>query len=270
MLVLGFILLSVLVIKGVDNEDKVIDKPVVLYPTEINDKPVKFGVMADVHLDWDNFEKFLKISKQRGEEFVIVAGDLTSLGKENELVSARNVVDRSGVKYYVVPGNHDLWMANKTKEPLFNQVFGRDYQSFKQGNNKFILVNNGNYLGLGNNQWLWLQNEVGECRVLTCVAVMHMPLNHNFSNHIMGEGSTMVTVEASNLIKLFQENNVREIIAGHLHYSTSYELGGIRTTIVGAVSEERNNQTPRYTEFVIDNGQLEREVVEGGGNDIGG
>ncbi len=247
--------------------DKTEKKPIVLVPTVVLERPIKFGVMADIHLDWEEFEKFLKISRQRGDEFVIVAGDLTSLGKENELVSARSVLDRSGVKYYVVPGNHDLWTANKTKVPLFNQVLGKDYQSFKQGNNKFILVNNGSYLGLGDIQWQWLQNEVKECRVVTCIAVMHMPLNNNFSAHVMGEGSTEVTIEAGNMVKLFNDFNVKEIITGHLHYSTAYELEGIRTTIVGAVSEDRNNQTPRYTEFVVENGQLNREVIEGGNDD---
>jgi hypothetical protein len=57
-------------------------------------------------------------------------------------------------------------------------------------------------------------------------------------------------------------------MAGHLHYASSYELGGIRTDIVGAISRERNNQSPRYTELMIGKYSIERKVVEEE-NDIG-
>jgi predicted phosphodiesterase len=248
--------------KPVVRSDVVVVNEEIEVPTKTADQGIKFGVMADVHMDWTDWKKFLETSKARSEQFVVIAGDMTSLGKTNELLAAKKILDDSGMKYYVVPGNHDLWMSLKTKSPLFNEVFGKDYQSFRYEQVKFILVNNGDAAGLGKMQMEWLEGEVKECKVITCLVVMHMPLNNAFSGHVMGEGSTLVTNEAASLIKLFRDNGVKETITGHLHYSTSYELEGIRTTIVGAVNRDRNNQTPRYTEFMIANKNLDWEVVE--------
>lgn len=247
--------------RKIREEEIVVDK-IEVSPTVSQDMGIKFGVMADIHLDWEEWAKFLATAKDREEKFMIVAGDMTSLGKKTELIAAKKVLDEAKIKYYVVPGNHDLWEGAKLSEPLFNEVFGSDYQSFIQGRYKFILIDNGSATGLGEGQTVWIENEVKECRIFTCIAVMHMPLNNNFSAHIMGEGNKKVAGEAANLIKLFQDNGVVELIAGHLHYATSYEIDGVQTTIVGAISRDRNNQTPRYTEFVVTNRMLEREVIE--------
>jgi predicted phosphodiesterase len=238
-------------------------------PTVVAEKPFKFGVMADVHMNWTDWRKLLKTSKEKGEELILVAGDMTSLGKKNELLAAKKVLDESGVNYMVVPGNHDMWESDRIKKSLFEEVFGKEYQSFKRSSDKFILVNNGRATGLGIVQRRWLEGEVKECKQIHCMVIMHMPLNHNLSAHIMGEKNKKVTQEAQELIKLFKDNGVVDILAGHLHYSGSYELEGLRTSLVGAVTRERNTQTPRYTEFALIGGQLERLVIEGEANDIG-
>lgn len=222
--------------------------------------PMRFGVMADVHNDTEQLKLFLDAAKSRGIELVIIAGDLTIDGSEAELRAVKKVLEESGVRYLAVPGNHDHW-GSKDRAGLFTKIFGADYQSFYEGSNKVILINNGSWRGLGDEQWRWIQNEVRECRKFKCVAIAHMPLNHGTSEHIMGENSDRVTEEAGKLLDLLVSNNVKEMITGHLHYSTSYELQGLRTTIAGAVSRSRNTQGPRYTEFTIQGDELNREVV---------
>lgn len=238
-------------------------------PTIVVEKSFKFSVMADVHMNWTDWRKLLKTAKESGNQIVFVAGDMTSLGKKNELLAAKKVLDESGVRYMVVPGNHDMWESDRVGRSLFEEVFGKEYQSYQTGNSKFILVNNGRATGLGVVQRKWLDEEVKECKQIHCIVVMHMPLNHNLSAHIMGEKNKKVSQEAQGLIKLFNESGVVDILAGHLHYSGSYELDGLRTNLVGAVTRERNTQTPRYTEFTLTGGQLERLVIEGETNDIG-
>ena len=224
-------------------------------------KEVKFGVMADVHMDWNNLKKAIDLAQSRGERRIIIAGDLTSVGSKKELVAAKKVLDESGMPYFVVPGNHDRYTGDRTKEDIFGEVFEKSYQSLKEGSLKLILVDNGGKAGLGGVQTEWLKKEVEECRVWVCVAVMHMPLENNFSEHVMGEGSTAVTLEAALLIKMLKEAGVKEIVAGHLHYASTYEIGGVRTILVGAVAEARNTQTPRFTELTMQDGELKREVV---------
>lgn len=222
---------------------------------------IKFGVTADVHMDWDNLKKAIDLAKSRGEKQIVIAGDLTSLGSKKELTAAKKVLDENEMPYLVVPGNHDRYTGDKFKEDIFGEVFGKSYQSQKDGNLKLILIDNGGKAGLGSIQTEWLKKEVEECRVWFCVAVMHMPLENNFSQHVMGEGSTAVTLEAVELAKLLREAGVKEIVAGHLHYASAYEIGGMRTILVGAVAEARNTQTPRFTELTVKDNILNREVV---------
>ncbi|MFA4826679.1 MAG: metallophosphoesterase [Candidatus Shapirobacteria bacterium] len=222
---------------------------------------IRFGVMADVHMDWNNFKMAIDLAKSRGEKQIVVAGDLTSVGSKKELMAAKKVLDQSGMLYFVVPGNHDRYTGDKFKEDIFGEVFGKSYQSLKEGSLKLILIDNGGKAGLGWVQTEWLKKEVDECRVWVCVAVMHMPLENNFSEHVMGEGSTAVTAEAAELVKMLKETGVKEIVAGHLHYASAYEIDGMRTILVGSVAEARNTQTPRFTELTVKDNILNREVV---------
>lgn len=238
-------------------------------PTIVVEKPLKFSVMSDVHMNWTDWRKFLAKVKSWDGGMVLVTGDMTSLGKKAELLAAKKVLDESGVKYAVIPGNHDMWESDRIKTSLFNEVFGKEYQSIRLENRKFIMINNGRATGLGATQRTWLEGEVKECKVVKCIAMMHMPLNHGISAHVMGEKNIKVYEEAAGLINLFKNNGVVDVIAGHLHYSGSYELDGLRTYLVGAVSRERNTQTPRYTEFTMMGVQIDRLVVEGEENDIG-
>lgn len=230
-------------------------------PTVV-ERIVKIAIMADVHSDEEELRRMLVKAKEAQVEMVVVAGDLTINGKMAELSKVKAVLDESGLNYEVIPGNHEYSLEN------FNNFFGKDYQSVKIGEVKLILINNAYKNGLGEEQLEWIRGEVAECRALTCLAIMHKPLNNFFSAHVMGEGDEGVTEEASWLRKLLIDNGVKQIEAGHLHYASSYELEGIRTDIVGAISRERNTQSPRYTELMIGKNLIERRVVEET-NDIG-
>ena len=234
-------------------------------PTE---KPLKFAVMADIHLDTENLKMGVEKAKKDQVEFIIITGDLTSLGKRDELLKIKKVLDDGGIKYYVVPGNHDLWASQQFKANIFREVFGKDFQSFKEDGTKFILVNDGGYGGIrgvrgseGEGQGEWLEKELEECLQITCLVFMHIPLNHPNSLHVMGEENEKVTEEAKRWVKLFVQEKVKEVFAGHLHYSSSYELDGLRTTVVGAISKDRNLQSPKFLEVLEEAVELEPKEV---------
>ena len=224
-------------------------------PTLVGFKPLKFAVMSDIHLDKENFIRALKKAKADGAEFVIITGDLTSLGKKDELISMKAVLDQENLSYYAIPGNHDLW-ADNFKSTYFQQVFGPDYQSFKKDSLKFILIDNGSYFGLGEKQRAWLEEEVKECPRITCLVFAHMPFNHPTSLHIMGEGNKAGSQESKEIVKLLTTNGVEEVFAGHLHYHSVYELDGLKTTVVGAITSNRNLQLPNFLEIEVEGKNL--------------
>lgn len=225
-------------------------------PTIEEDK-VKVAIMADIHNDSEELTYLLGQTKERQTEMVVLAGDLSNDGSEEEMLTIKKTADESGLVWVAIPGNHERSLK------IFKSIFGADYRSLRVGEIKLILINNAYYGGLGEEQKRWLEAEVKECQERVCLAVMHKPLNNLFSKHVMGENSEKVTAEATWLRELLINAGVKMIAAGHLHYASSYVLEGIRTDIVGAVSGVRNNQGPRYTELMIGRNNIERRVVEG-------
>lgn len=236
-------------------------KSEILTPT-IAEQKLTIAVMADIHNDDKQLKIMLDKAKKNGVAMVVIAGDLTNEGKMDDLVKIKKVLDQGGVRYAAIPGNHEYDLDN------FLKVFGKNYQSLKFGEIKLILIDNSYWKGFDEEQKKWIESEVLECKVFVCVAIMHKPLNNVLSTHIMGENNKKAAEEADWLRKLLVDSGVKRIMAGHLHYASSYELEGIRTDIVGAVSRERNNQSPRYTELMIGKYSIERKVVEEE-NDIG-
>jgi predicted phosphohydrolase len=263
LVVLGMVVLAIGIWWNV-REKKVTEGGVVVVatPTEINKKAVKLAIMADIHSEPEMLKAALVKSREEGDDLVVVAGDLTIDGKSDEFESIKRVLGDSGEKYVAVPGNHDILRESKDKTSWFSSDFGEKYKTVMVEGVKLILIDNSNWRGLGPDQWQWVEQQVGGCWQIVCLAVMHMPLNNAFSGHVMGEYEPKTATEAGQLLKLLKDNGVKQIEAGHLHYATSYDLDGIRTDIVGAISAERNTQTPRYTQLIISGNNIERKVVE--------
>ena len=224
----------------------------------VTEKKLRVAIMADIHSDGEQLEKMLLRAKESASELVIIAGDLIEREGGGELIKMRTILDNSELKYAVIPGDREKSLT------IFKDVFGSDYQTIEMGKVKFILINNGSWHGLGVEQKKWIEGAVSDCREKICLAIMHKALNNLFSAQIMGEGNVKVADEARWLVQLLVKSGVKRIEAADLHYSTSYELEGIRTDIVGAVSRLDNLQSSRYTELMISENSIERRVVEEG------
>lgn len=235
--------------------------------TQTKENSIKFAVMSDIHSDWDNFRTALKMAKEDRMPFVIVTGDLTTIGKREELSEGKKILEESGLRYYVIPGNHDVWYDRRTNNDYFAEVFGETFTSFKVENIQFILINNGDYIngleGLKENegQKSWLTKEAEKCLQITCLIFMHMPLNHPSSIYVMGQETPKVATEAALVKELLVKNKVKKIFAGHLHYSNSYNLDGLQTSIVGAVAKDRNVQSPKFTEVTVSGSNISTKEI---------
>src|SRR5215813_8619800 len=77
-------------------------------------KPFKFIHISDTHIGSPNgsAEEDLRrtvqdINQQNDIAFVIITGDITELGTDEELKLAKQLLDSLKIKYYIIPGNHD-------------------------------------------------------------------------------------------------------------------------------------------------------------------
>lgn len=216
-----------------------------------------FMLVADSHNDNDYLRRAISQANRSNKkiEFIIGLGDYTDVGTVGEMQRAKKEFDEGGLRYFLVPGDHDLWDSrNRQALPTqnFQQVFGPTFQSFDFKGFKFILVDNSdNYLGLGQAQMDWLTTllrQSKESNSSKTFVFLQEPLYHPSSDHVMGKVEDKLKVQASDLKKMFKESGVMEVFAGDLHYFTRYQDPdtGLKMTTVGALTSQRNTQAPRF------------------------
>lgn len=241
-----------------------------------NDSAVsfKFLLIADSHSDNTNLQKAIQQAKQTFPDlaFMIGLGDYTEVGTIDELKKAKVELDSSGLRYFLLVGDHDLWDArDKGNDPAdnFRQVFGLTYQSFIFNNFKFLLINNSdNYNGLSLEQQNWITEELEKVRtekISAIYAFVHEPLYHPSSDHFMGRVEKEVKKQAEVLTFQLKMAGVKEVFSGDIHYFSQYEepVTKLPMRTIGAITTERNPQTPRFAIVsVFADGNIKVEDVE--------
>jgi outer membrane protein assembly factor BamB len=104
----------------------------------------QYGWLSDIHIGAPGADKDLEAVvddiNQRGEiKFVIATGDIAEKGSNEELETAKRILDKLNVSYYVIPGNHDTkWSESGLTK--FEDLWG---------DNKFIFEHEGTiHIGL--------------------------------------------------------------------------------------------------------------------------
>lgn len=234
----------------------------------------RFLLLSDLHNDNANLDKAIKqaISAYPDLKFIIGLGDFTEVGTIEELKNTKAVLDSFALRYFLVPGDHDLWDCrnrNLIAIDCFKEVFGLPYQTFTYDDFKFLLIDNSdNYQGLDSNQLEWIAKELDKAKsegVKGIIVLMHEPLYHPSSEHVMGGVDKKLKTQANELIFQLKEAGVNKIFAGHTHYFSEYiepKTQEVMITI-GSASTERNPQVPRFAVVsVFDNGFAKAEDIE--------
>lgn len=101
----------------------------------------RFAVLTDTHIGRGDSDVKLKKAVQSINSnpeigFVLVLGDISDHGTEEELVYAREILSGLEVPYYFTTGNHDARWPDRRE--AFKKVFGTDRYSFESGGVRFI------------------------------------------------------------------------------------------------------------------------------------
>ena len=224
-------------------------------PTITTNNSLKIAVMADIHNNTAGLKRMMQKTKDRDSSFVVLAGDLSEDGLKKELTAIKKAADSVDIKYAAVPGNHD------ERKTYYDDVFGKKYQAirFDSYKVKLILINTSYFKGLGSSQKKWLENEMPECKQITCMVIMHMPLNHPTKNNVWGKykDSSINKKDAAWLKKMIVDNNIKKMVVGHIHQVSNYTLEGFETQIVSPIKGSK----PVYGEFTFKNGQITTAIV---------
>lgn len=233
----------------------------------------KFLLIADSHSDNVNLAKAINQAKLEfpGLKFIIGLGDYTDVGTISELQKAKKELDNSNLRYFLIPGDHDLWDCRNRDllaTACFSQVFGPAYQSFTFNEFFFMLLDNSNnYTGFDAEQLQWIADELGKSREVKGIFVfIHEPLFHPSSEHVMGWVEKKLKLQAEQLLFQLKDTGLtKKIFSGDIHYFSQYSepKTGLSMITIGAITSERNPQAPRFgVVSVFDDGSTKVEDVE--------
>jgi len=225
------------------------------------------AIISDVQDDLASLKRSLDLIKERNITKVIVIGDLTNYGEVSNLLEVKRVLDESGLKYYTLPGDHDL--AQSMGSDNFIHVFGRDNYVVDMDGYKFIFLDNSaNYTTVPSATLTWFNEEVKNADFVVLSQPLYTDgLNLPFSKLYMGstmedptqdltENQQRVRAQRDILLSDIQNSSAQSVLAGDHHKSNTL-TDTVRNTLthntLGAIANDLNGlpqrllQSPRFS-----------------------
>lgn len=186
----------------------------------------RFAFVTDTHIGSPNgaAEEDLRrtvqdINEQKDLAFVLLTGDITELGTQEELLLAKRILDSLKIPWYIIPGNHDTGWS-ESGGLGFTQIFGMDRFSFSYAGIQFIGCASGPYVRMSDGHVPrdavnWLDSTLAALSVSTpVVMVNHYPLDNSLDNWY----------EVTDRIR---KKNIMMAICGHGHANKKMDFEGI-------------------------------------------
>jgi outer membrane protein assembly factor BamB/Icc-related predicted phosphoesterase len=189
-------------------------------------KPFRFAFISDTHIGSPNgaAEEDLRrtvtdINQMNDVVFVVVTGDVTELGTDEEIRLAKQILDSLKIPYYVMPGNHDTGWS-ESGGVSFTRIFGYDKFSFEHNGIRFLGCPSGPYVRMSDGHIpreavVWLDKELKKIPAKQPVIFLnHYPLDNSLDNWY----------EVTDRLK---KKNVMLALCGHGHANSKRNWEGI-------------------------------------------
>ena len=179
-------------------------------------KPFRFAFLSDTHIgspdgkaEEDLRRTVADINARNDIDFVVITGDITELGTNDELPRAKRIFDSLKVKYYIIPGNHDDGWS-ESGGMSFISTFGSDRFAFGHNGIRFIACASGPYVRMSDGHiphdaMTWMKN-------ILDTTSMNMPVI--FLNHYPMDDQMDNWYEVTDL---FKKRNTVLFLCGHGH-----------------------------------------------------
>ncbi|GHE46714.1 outer membrane protein assembly factor BamB family protein [Sphingobacterium griseoflavum] len=188
-------------------------------------QPFKFAQVTDTHVGGATGAEDLRrtvrdLNQQQDLDFVILSGDVTEFGSDDELQLAKQILDSLHLPLYVIPGNHDSnWSESGANS--FRKVFGGETFFFRHKGFMFLGTASGPNMRMGPGQ-VPRENLVWMDSVFAAHPDVETPLI--YINHYPQDSSLNNWYEAIDRLK---QRNVQLILCGHGHNNKLYDWEGI-------------------------------------------
>lgn len=225
-----------------------------------------FIVCGDPQNNYEVFDRILAAA--RSVDCLIIAGDLTGSGTPTEFENFLSVVRESGVRYYCVPGNHDV--ASGGVDEIYSRFLGAPYQSFDHKNCHFILLDNSDPArGFYAAQREWAKADLanaGASKPEHVFAVCHVPPGYPYS---LGSPDSEAAAREANkhLVPVLEEGGVVGLFCGHMHIYQHDTSDGLAVTVTGGAGaplhmSPENGGYYHYVRVDIDGKRRSQTVVK--------
>lgn len=188
--------------------------------------PFRFAFVTDTHIgspdgvaEEDLRRTIRDINAQPDLAFVLLTGDITELGTNQELTLAKKILDSLRIPWYIIPGNHDTGWS-ETGGLGFMQTFGMDRFSFNFQGIQFIGCASGPYVRMSDGHVPrdavnWLEQQLNALPdSVPLIMVNHYPLDNSLDNWY----------EITDRIR---QKNTWLAICGHGHANRKMDFEGV-------------------------------------------
>ncbi len=153
-------------------------------------------------------------------DFVILSGDITEFGSDEELLQAKQIIDRLNKPWYVLPGNHDAkWSESGNNS--FVRIFGSEKFVFEKGGFLFIGTASGPNMRMApglvpREQVVFLDSVLNRMDNpdQPVIFVNHYPLDESLSNWYI-------------ITDALKTRNIKATLLGHGHTNKLFSFEGI-------------------------------------------
>lgn len=229
--------------------------------------PLRVAHISDIHAGEASFQAevmaalIVKINRMK-PDIVIVAGDLTAAGYEEEYIEAAGILSQIEPPLLVIPGNHD---ARNVGWVHFENFFGNRYKRVREGfeperaerlratgftvvgvDSSEPDVNEGR---VGRDRYPWIVSQFDDPEDIKIFAIHH----HLVS--IPGTGRERNIVhDAGDLLAHLSTIDIDLIVSGHKHVPFFWGINGMLVANSGTCSTKRlRGLTPSsWNEYEID------------------
>ncbi|MFD2966670.1 outer membrane protein assembly factor BamB family protein [Sphingobacterium bambusae] len=191
----------------------------------ITQQPFKFAQVTDTHVGSSTGAEDLRctvrdLNNQKDIDFVLLSGDVTEFGSDEELQLAKQILDSLYLPLYVIPGNHDSnWSESGANS--FRKVFNGETFFFRHKGYMFMGTASGPNMRMGPGQ-VPRENLVWMDSVFAAHSDVETPLI--YINHYPQDSSLNNWYEAIDRVK---QRNVQLMLCGHGHVNKLYDWEGI-------------------------------------------
>ena len=196
-----------------------------LIPLNLFSQTFRFAQVTDTHVGGatgadDLRRTVLDLNQQQGIDFVILSGDVTEFGSDEELALAKQILDSLNLPLYVIPGNHDSnWSESGANS--FRKVFAAETFFFEHNGVQFIGTTSGPNMRMSPGQvprenLVWMDSifKANPDQDKPLIAINHYPLDSSLNNWYEN-------------IDRIKTKNVQLALCGHGHINKLYDWEGI-------------------------------------------